>query len=769
MEDHGIPFLTKLRKIVRAVLGVAGVTFIVCCGGAEEKPVYLTGRFIDGPVSGLNFKTESVSGQTDANGLFKCRKGEDITFLIGNIVLGTTKAKPLISPVDLVPGATDASDPAVINMAMFLQTFDHDGQINNGIQIPAGIEPVIADVLKSSGEIDFSQSPENFIADRTVNLLLEELNTIKIFAENSAGSVRRMIPGKDAGTHLQAFFSQRIEAQTTHGKVRGFALKDGCWAFLGIPYAKPPLGGLRWRSPESPEPWKGILDATSHCQPCVQQIHSNSWQPTSKYIGSEDCLYLDVYRPKTNAVDLPVYVWIHGGINNFGAAREHDGSVLAQQGNMIVVVVQYRLGALGWFTHPVLRKTEDKLDASGNYGMLDQLKALEWVKENIAAFGGNPGNVTVGGQSGGAHNVLNLIMSPAANGLFHKAVIQSASMELRTFNQGDVQADTMIDWMLVDDETTANSDKAASFRAKMTHEGLKDYLHSKAASKILDACRLGVGNGIVPPHSAFIDGTLLKAGGWPQTIAAGNYNKMPVLIGNNRFEFKNILPLYGEILNNRFPAIPSGDYTWGDIYLVLDGNLPLDAVFPSKRDKDFFHAVAQLLTRLGKATYVDAIARAFKAKDARTPVYAYRFDWSGGGDSALTDYDFLIGASHGTEIPFFFGNNEDPLGYAFTQSNKVGRVALQKAMITYLSNFAATGNPNPQKSPLLEWPQWSNTKNDPKVITLDAGLSNLQLSVSSQEEELAAVFADIMKARTIFNNTSELGYMDFLELSLPDR
>ena len=144
--------------------------------------------------------------------------------------------------------------------------------------------------------------------------------------------------------------------QTKYGKVKGYHNTDQTVAWTGIPFAKPPVGDLRWKAPRNPERWRGVLDATQPCVPCTQLLTTEKWIRTGEAEGSEDCLYLSIYRPSHNKRFLPVYVYIHGGSNNFGTANDYDGSNIAAKGDMVVVVVQYRLGPLGWFTHPALRK-----------------------------------------------------------------------------------------------------------------------------------------------------------------------------------------------------------------------------------------------------------------------------------------------------------------------------------------------------------------------------------------------------------------------------
>jgi len=194
-----------------------------------------------------------------------------------------------------------------------------------------------------------------------------------------------------------------LKRTTTYGIVEGSGSEDS-WAWLGIPFAAPPVGDLRWKAPQVPDSWEGVRDATSPAPDCFQGS------------GEEDCLYLDIYRPNSEATDLPVYAWIHGGGNSDGSAPPLG--LFANYANVVVVSIRYRLGPLGFFKHDAL-STGDILDDSGNFGLLDQMMALDWIKNNIQAFGGDPENVTAAGESAGAHDVLAMMISPYAEGLFH--------------------------------------------------------------------------------------------------------------------------------------------------------------------------------------------------------------------------------------------------------------------------------------------------------------------------------------------------------------
>ncbi|MDH4366978.1 MAG: carboxylesterase family protein, partial [Dehalococcoidia bacterium] len=254
---------------------------------------------------------------------------------------------------------------------------------------------------------------------------------------------------------------------TQYGKVRGGEAEGNTFVWKGIPYAQPPVNELRWKAPQDPEPWYGVLEAAEDPERCLQPAMSRTWHSLGYNVGSEDCLYLNIWRPQTEETDLPVYFWIHGGSNNFGGCADYDGAGIASRSNMVVVVIQYRLGPFGWFNHPALYDGDPEGD-SGNFGTLDCIKALEWVRDNIAAFGGDPDNVSVAGESAGAHNTMSLVISPLASGLFHRAVSESGGMQIVSVEHGIGMANATIDNLLVADGTCANLAEAAAYRAGMS-------------------------------------------------------------------------------------------------------------------------------------------------------------------------------------------------------------------------------------------------------------------------------------------------------------
>jgi para-nitrobenzyl esterase len=221
--------------------------------------------------------------------------------------------------------------------------------------------------------------------------------------------------------------------QTVNGEVIGFEDRHDTWSWRGIPYAQPPIGDLRWRAPQPALPWEGTLQALEFAPWCPQlpiPVVNDTDEP---WLGDEDCLYLNVSAPKSWSPGdelLPVMLWLHGGGNSVGSADLYAAvRNLAHREQVITVSIHYRLGMLGWFRHPALvAEAANEFDASGNFGTLDTIAALQWVRDNIQAFGGDPGNVTVFGESAGGMNTFALLLSPLAKDLFHRAISQSGML-----------------------------------------------------------------------------------------------------------------------------------------------------------------------------------------------------------------------------------------------------------------------------------------------------------------------------------------------------
>ena len=313
-----------------------------------------------------------------------------------------------------------------------------------------------------------------------------------------------------------------IQTITLDSGVISGTMSDGVPAYLGIPFAAPPVGELRWREPQPVKQWTGVLDCSKYAPACPQ--------PKSLFydVGAtnEDCLYLNVWSTaKSPDAGLPVMVWIHGGSYTTGAGSQsmYDGKNLARQ-DVVIVTINYRLGPLGFLSHPLLSK-ESPHGVSGNYGLLDQIAALKWVKKNIQSFGGNPNRVTVFGESAGAASICSLMISPLAEGLFQQAVSESGSFgdAYPVARENTVEKAEKSGLELT---ATLGCDKAENILAAMRQKTADDII--KAAYKNYDA------NGGTK-YRPVTDGWVIPDNPW-SLFTAGKQAKVPLLIGTNANE-----------------------------------------------------------------------------------------------------------------------------------------------------------------------------------------------------------------------------------------
>ena len=401
-----------------------------------DAQVMQQGVFAENPVSGLRYVSATRSGTTDADGKFFYAAAETLTFAVGELTLGSTPAKAMVTPVDLFPGAAGIADQRATNVLVLLQTLDQDGDLNNGTQISAPISNIVS---KYNGKLGFDQTPMAFASDTNVTALLAELNAAQVFTDTDP----RPRSLRDAGAAREYFAranAVRNVVATKYGQVRGFAASASTWQWLGVPYAKPPLGALRWKPPQEPAAWDKPRDAVAWSDQAAQ---NPALQASGEGGMSEDSLYLNITAPN-KATNLPVMVWFHGGAFTIltGNTKGYNNADGITNKDVVLVVVNHRLGPFGYLAHPLL-VADSGYGGSGNYGQMDLVMALTWVKNNIASFGGNPDNVTIFGQSGGCGKVASLMVSPMATGLFHKAVCQSGTSALApTATPQSVTADT---------------------------------------------------------------------------------------------------------------------------------------------------------------------------------------------------------------------------------------------------------------------------------------------------------------------------------------
>jgi len=516
--------------------------------------------------------------------------------------------------------------------------------------------------------------------------------------------------------------------RTRYGEAKGIAWNGEVDVWLGLPYAKPPVGELRWKAPRDPEPWDGMLDADEFSSECMQfggMLLDLEPDTFGEIMGSEDCLYLNVWRPRSHEEKMPVFFWIHGGMNLVGEAATslYHGANLAERLGMVVVTANFRLGSFGWFYHDAF-STGDLLDDSGNYGILDIIKALEWVRDNIEALGGDPSNVTIAGESAGGFNVISLLASPLARGLFHRAIAMSPATSLfsESMDEGHQSAQTVLSKLLIRDLLAGDSRAAGLLIEEQGSAWAADYLRSKIAEEILSTSVLLSSFGLNEiglttkafSGSRFEDGTVIPPD-YSDLFQEGHYNQVPFIIGSNAQEMK--------IFELAFGIISKPDEKE-----VLDLILSFDPDHPDANLSDIVPPLLQPVyhasgivggNALFQGTGVDPIAEQMRAHQ---DVYVYKFAW----DEQPGPFDFLVGASHMMGIPFFFGNFQTDKAsifrFAWSRENLPGRIALAEAVMRYLSGFVRAGDPNEGNPDMPEWTAWSGAGVDSKRIILDTDI-----------------------------------------------
>ncbi|MCA9771644.1 MAG: carboxylesterase family protein [Myxococcales bacterium] len=455
---------------------------------------------------------------------------------------------------------------------------------------------------------------------------------------------------------------------TDEGAVRG-VLEGTTWVFRGIPYVQPPVGAKRWRAPEALMCRAGLLEANAFGAVCPQR-DDDVLGGTGELIGDEDCLSLNIWAPSTPAggSGYPVLFFIHGGGNQQGSGSKaiYDSPYFAEHG-AVQVTINYRVGRLGYLAHPAL-SAESAQGVSGNYGLLDQMAALDWVRRNIAAFGGDPGRVTIFGESAGGRNVCSLLASPLASGLFQRAIVQSGGCLADTLAEAETNGVTAA----TDLGCGGAPDPAACLRAV-------------PATTIVESQPpiTGLIGGLGP--GAVVDGYVLPMSP-DDALAAGTHNQVPTIFGSNADEteiFVGLIP--GETAYNLTVIATFG--------LVL-GNLVLDtypaSAYPTARD-----AFVALTSDLQFICPPRRFQRSMIASQSQ-PVYRYFLTRP--VDGALGGF---FGAFHGLDLFYLFHTFSTIEGYVPTP----GDIAMGDAMAAYWVNFAATGNPN--GAGLANWPAYA--------------------------------------------------------------
>ena len=572
--------------------------------------------------------------------------------------------------------------------------------------------------------------------------------------------------GGDAG-----MIARQLLVQTDKGPVEGFE-DEGVFSYRGIPFAAPPVGELRWKPPIAAEAWTETLSVVDKPTQCSQRLPSSlsGGFPLPGFAPGEDCLYLNVDTPATGN-DLPVMVWIHGGGFTLGEALQTDGGTagdrIARTQNVVVVGIHYRLGQLGFLAHPALT-AEDPVGASGNYGLMDQTAALQWVRDNIAAFGGDPNNVTIFGESAGAFSICSHLASPLSAGLFHKAVLQSGTCERP--------------W----DSLAAAEAQGEAFQKELGCSDATDVLacmRAKSDDEVLDALPPGENFGfslsdeVAGSWFPILDGRFFTE--QPSvSFETGNFNRVPSIIGFTQHEARLFVWLGGlGWLAGQVAAWSDGDQmdpkpTMADYETFIANNYETyvgrfindDPTLTPQAVAQYPIANYSEPTEALSAFASDVIFRCPGRDEAakiaeHASVYFYEFQYPDARFAVETSLNFNIiegelpsyglGAFHSSELSSVFGYSPilgfelDPFMLILNEhAEGSADDLLWQDMVAYWGRFAATGDPNGNGAPT--WPKYTTTGDEGLAInTTQAAATGLAASNCAFWEDKTYLFPSL--------------------------
>lgn len=524
-----------------------------------------------------------------------------------------------------------------------------------------------------------------------------------------------------AEPETQRLAEHRVSTST--GIVQGQSSDQALVSWFDIPFAQPPVDDLRWKAPRTLNSPEQIIVARE-TKGCVQVASRYGGAEGEGIVGAEDCLYLDIRAPADFAEkQYPVMFWIHGGGNTTGLKDFYDFSKMVVSQDVVVVTTNYRLSALGWFTHPAIQGLQQGLDKTSNFGTLDLIESLKWVQANIGQFGGDANNVTIFGESAGGHNVFTLLASPLADGLFHRAISQSgyttsSSMADAYNREGANQLIERGSWQIVEQITNSASQLEQS---DYSTEELRSLLLGMDAAELMalyhdgserfDSIPLTTADGVVVPEQ----GTLA-------TLASAEYAKnIPVIAGATKDEVALWLAMHRYFMEAKY-------------YFTK--------LLPPKidtKDPELYELWVRLRSHAWKLKGVDQALAAMESAGYQN-LYAYQFDWDHQQESFFIDFPRLFGAAHGTDIAFVTGNFVyGPVG-SYIYPEGPARDEMESTMMSAWTNFARSAIPDTGKG--IEWQPFTTAA--PAYLHLD---KDDLLRMDSEQETIESLLGSLAEHR----------------------
>lgn len=505
-----------------------------------------------------------------------------------------------------------------------------------------------------------------------------------------------------AALAISSFAQARTIWQTEQGPVMG-SKKNQTLHFANVPYAQPPVGSLRWKAPRPPKMRTQIWNGSQLDIRCAQNANFFSGiseaSELGKPVGSEDCLYLNMWMPERLAPQRPVFVWFYGGSNRYGYAGDelYDGAELAKSMDAIVIAVNYRLAFFGAFYQSAL-KSENLLDSSGNFVTLDGIQALRWIRENIQQVGGDISRVTIAGESAGCINVWALVQSPLAKNLFSQGYCSSGIPNSYPPFVAENESDRFLKEALVLKSRAKDTVEATQLIARMKSQDIKKFLYSLSTEDVLSISPSPV------PVQHIADGTVLPREGLA-AFGTGRFNRVPMMVSTNFSEASYfVLPLFLQV-------------SMQDMWQMVTGKkepVALNQFINSNKYAPFLLASESLTQSMNVS--VDTALLPLPVFDS--PVYRFRWNWSAQNEP----WKSAFGASHGIDLPFLFQkmnfSNRHYLHFLNPSLQDRSALKLSQTFHLYLKGFLHYGDPNFYK-PAPRWNTWSGVSPQSLVFSQD--------------------------------------------------